>query len=79
METILPISASVMAKSSAMVDKRPIGINSDVLNKKAAKVIPIKGSHSLIVSFSFTLSLIYYISFLSQCHSIYPSKENFNT
>ena len=46
MDTIRPISASVMAKSSAIADSSPMGINSDVLNKNAAQVIPASGSHS---------------------------------
>ena len=42
----MPASASEIEKLSAMLDKSPIGINSDVLNINAATVMPIKGSHS---------------------------------
>lgn len=45
----MPACASVMRKSAAISDKRPMGMNSDVLKIKAETVMPINGSHSRVV------------------------------
>ena len=47
-----------MCRSAAMSLSRPMGINSDVLNTKTAKVNPTRGNHRAIV---FSLGMIYII------------------
>ncbi len=53
----IPAFASVTPRLFAMSVRRPTGMNSDVLTRKADTVSPISGSHSLVVIFSSFISL----------------------
>ena len=48
-EISMPAFASLILKSVAMSESRPMGMNSDVLKMKAERARAIRGNHSLIV------------------------------